>query len=411
MPPAAGGGFRRATASRDFVRLWVAQLVSQSGDFVFQIALIWLVYATTHSPVDVGLLAAASIAPGIVAGPFLGVYVDRWDRRRTLIATNLIEGAAVGALGVGVVLGRADLAVLAAAVVGLATAAQLVRTATVAVVPQAVGADGLGAANSLLTFSGSFNQIAGTAVGGVVVALLGAVPPIEYDALTFFAAAAIVAGVDRSLGHPVDAPPERPGFLPELAAGVRFLRGERALLELVVVGVAVNFFGFGAVALFAPYAGSVLGGGAALYGYLLAAIAAGSVGGAYLIGRTDTRRSAGRLLFAGGVGLGGAMVVLGVVRSAPPALVGAALLGVTLAIVNIPTSTLLQARVPGRLLGRVSAVFGALVTASAPIGAAAAGVIAGRSSVSTFILVAGIAIAAIMAVGAPAFRSLRRVEY
>jgi len=175
--PNSRPSFRRTLANRPFLFVWVAQLISQSGDFIFEVALLWLVLAITGSAFAVGLVVTGTILPAVLLGPILGVYVDRWNRRRTLMITNVVEGITVAGLSVLVLTGRVDLVGLLAVVFALGTGATLVRTATNAYVPSVVSVDDLPPANSLLQFSGSFNQIIGLSLGGVFVAAFGIACP------------------------------------------------------------------------------------------------------------------------------------------------------------------------------------------------------------------------------------------
>ncbi len=363
-----GPSYRRILRHRPFFLLWLSQLVSQSGDFVFAVALLWLVLEATGSIIAVALVYAATIVPGVVLGPFLGVYIDRWDRRRTLVVTNVVEGVLVATLSTLVLTHAAALPLLLALVLALGAGGSLVRIASNALVPQLVAAADLAPANALATFSSTFNQILGFSLGGLVVALVGPAVPIEYDAITFFAAALIVAGIGSKASVPKAAGAVE-GFAAELLEGLRFLRRERALVEVLVLGVVVNFFRNVVFALFAPYAGLVLGADVAGYGFLVAAIAAGGLVGAVLIGRTDTRRTACRYVLVGGCVLGPGIAVLGLARAIPLAVAVSVGLGVLLSVINIPLSSLFQARVPVRLLGRVGAAAGAIIMASGPLGA------------------------------------------
>ncbi len=128
--PGHSPSYRRVLSNRPFFGLWTAQLVSQSGDYIFEVALLWLVLKLTGSPFAVALIVTGFIIPGVVLGPFLGVYVDRWDRRRTLIATNVVQGLVVTALSGLVVAGREDLSVLFAIALMLGSGTTLVRNAT-----------------------------------------------------------------------------------------------------------------------------------------------------------------------------------------------------------------------------------------------------------------------------------------
>lgn len=402
--------YRRTLANRPFFLLWTSQLVSQSGDFIFAVALLWLVLELTHSPFAVGIVVAGTILPSVVLGPFLGVYIDRWDRRRALIATNVVEGVVVAALSALVIAGKVDLLGLFAIVLMLGAGATVVRVATNAYVPAVVPSDDLPPANSLLSLSGSLNQIVGYSLGGVFVALLGVTLPIEYDAISFFAAAILLLGIPRPTSGGV-GPPAPSNFRAEFVEGIGFIFRNRFLLELILLGIIVNFFGIGIYALWAPYASFVLHGGAAVYGLLSAFTAAGSLVGAAAIGRVQMHRSAGAYLFAGGIGIGVSALALAFARTLPTAFAVMLAFGLTLAITNIPISVVLQAKIPGRLLGRVGGAFGALITAAGPGGSLVSGWLAQRWSVAGVFLLAGAVIVTVFVLGAAALTSLRTVEY
>jgi len=415
-PPSAhvssAPSFRRALRNRPFLLLWSSQLISQSGDYIFDIALIWLVLQATGSILDVSLVVVVTLIPTVLLGPVLGVYADRWPRRTVLLGTNVAEAALVAGLSVLVLAHQAGLGVILAIVLALSVGGQFVRITSSAMVPQTVGTDDLPPANSLLSFSNSATQIVGLSIGGIVVALFGVVYPIEYDALTFLVAALIVGAISRAVGRPEPlAPGTERRFRNEFVEGLRYVRDQRYLIEIIVVGLVINFCGNAAFALWAPYAERVLHGGSATYGFLGAAIALGAIVGAAVIGKIDTHRSAGKFLFLGATGFGVFTVLLGLTSSIPLALAEALVIGICTSIANVPLFVLLQAKVPGRLLGRVMSVFLSLVLAAAPFGAFFAGTIATATSIGVLYIIAGSIILGTVAVGAVAMREIRDMSY
>lgn len=357
-------------------------------------------------------MVVATLVPAVLLGPVLGVYADRWPRRTVLIATNVAQGALVAGLSGLILAHDAGLDVLIAIVLALGVGGQFVRITSNAMVPQTVGAEDLAPANGLLSFSNSTTQVVGLSIGGVVVALFGVTLPIEYDALTFLVAAAILGAMSRAVGRPE---PTAPGtvrrFGTELREGWDYLTHQRFLVEIIVLGLIVNFFANAVFALWAPYADLVLHGGPATYGFLGAAIALGAIGGAVAIGRVNTRRSAGKYLFAGSLGIGVLIVLLGLARSVPLALAEAFVLGVFLSVTNIPILVLVQAKVPSRLMGRVLSVLSSCILAAAPVGAFFAGTFAAATSIGTVYVVSGLLFFAACAVGAVVMGAVRTVEY
>jgi DHA3 family macrolide efflux protein-like MFS transporter len=411
-PGGASPSFSRALRNRSFLFLWLSQLISQSGDFVFEVALLWLVLEVTGSVFAVGLVVAVTLIPAVLLGPFLGVYIDRWDRRRILIAINVLEGIVVAALS-GLILSHTiDLSLILAVVFVLGAAAQVVRTASNATIPLVVVPEDLPPANSLMTFSGALNQVIGLSVGGVVVALLGVTIPIEYDALSFFLAAGIVALVSPSAGRPKDAVGTKPTkFTEEFLEGLRFIRENRFLVELIVLAVFLNFFGNAIGALFAPYSKIVLHGGASTYGFLGATLAIGTIIGAALVGKLNLRNSSGKYVIVGGAVIGASIAALGLSSTIPVSLAVVLVLGIALSIANIPISVLLQARVPPRLMGRVMAAALSLILAGGPFGALFAGSFAEATSVQTVFIVSGVLFLATILIGGAIMKDLRTVTY
>jgi DHA3 family macrolide efflux protein-like MFS transporter len=404
--------FRRALQNRPFFLLWLSQLVSQSGDLVFVVALLWLVLEVTGSVFAVGLVVAVTLLPGVLLGPFLGVYIDRWDRRRILIVTNVLEGVVVAALSGLILAHTIDLPLILAVVFILGTGSQVVRTAANATIPLVVARDDLGPANSLMTFSSSFNQVVGLAVGGVVVALFGVTLPIEYDSLSFFAAALILVGVAAAFGQPSVADASKPPrFSEEFAEGIRFIRENRFLVELIVLAAFLNFFGNAVGALFAPYSKLVLHGGAATYGFLGATLAVGAIVGAAFVGSVNTRTSSGKYVLVGGAVIGAGIAALGFATSIPLALGTVFVLGVALSVTNIPISAVVQAKIPPRLLGRVGAAMGSLILIAGPVGAFFAGAFAQATSVETVFIVSGGSFLVAIAIGSVVMKEVRNVRY
>lgn len=391
----------------------MAQLVSQSGDFIFEVALLWLVLQATHSVLAVGIVVTGTILPAVLLSPFLGVYLDRWDRRRTLIFTNVLEGVVVLCLATLVLSGVDSLVSIFGIVLLLGAGAQVVGISTTAYVPSLLEVEDLTPANSLLSVSGSFNQVVGLALGGIVVAIAGVTVPIEYDAVTFFAAALLLSNVQGPTRKSSSKSPEgsQPSFRKEFREGFAFIRAHRFMVEIIAIGMLVNFFGNGISALLAPYASFVLHGGSSVYGFLGASVAVGSLIGAGAIGTVNTRKTAGWYLLSGGICVGLFITLLGLASSFPLAVAFLLGIGIAIAITNLPMQTLLQAKVPEGLRARVMAAFGALVMATGPAGPLVMGWVATRWSVSLALVISGVAITVTIALGMLVMSALRTIEY
>jgi MFS family permease len=367
--------------NRSFSSLWLGQLVSQSGDAVFDLALLWVVLATTGSTVMVGFIQAAVLLPAVFAGPIAGVYADRVNRRNLMVISCAAQGAVTAGVSIMYATGSLDFLLLVALVLMLYTGAQFYAAANSAIIPRIVSRENLGAANSLFSLTTSANQLVGYSVGGVLLFAVGPSIPITYDSLTFFFAVAMLLLVAKTYGQtsaPVGSPVEGPraskqGFWSDFRAGQSYVRQSKIFIQIISFGVVVNGFAAAIATLLPAYVKFRLGGDSSTYGFLLATMLLGMVLGSVVIGKVNFRAQVGKLLFSGVFAFGGLLAIAGAVDSASVALCTFFLMGVLVAAVNIPISTLVQTQIPGELLGRASTVLRAFLTISQPLAAVLAG--------------------------------------
>jgi predicted MFS family arabinose efflux permease len=173
--------------NRDFRYLWFGQIVSQLGDWFNIVALFALLFELTGSATSVAALMVMQMLPIAVVGPVAGVIVDRFDRRRIMIAADIIRGTAV----MGLLLVRTPETVwVAYAVTGVMVACSgFFEPARSATVPSIVPRDKLVAANAISTGTWSAMLAVGASLGGAVAALLGRDAAFIINAASFFASA------------------------------------------------------------------------------------------------------------------------------------------------------------------------------------------------------------------------------
>lgn len=400
---------------RSFRSLWLAQLVSQSGDGIFDVALLWLVLVETGSTALVGIAQAAVLIPAVFASPIAGVYADRLNRRNVMVASSLVQGAITGFLAFLYFSGSITFPALILLVLLLYTAAQFFRAANTAIIPRIVEQAELGAANGLFSLTTSANQLASYTIGGAVLAAVGAGASITYDSLTFFAAALILAWVPSSYGATAslawNGQQAAGSFLRELKEGVAYVRRSRFLLELLVFGAVVNFFFGGLGALLAPYVRQQLQGDAFGYGLTLSAYALGTIAGSFVVGKIDFRRYVGKLLFSCILGAGVLILLSGFAESVPQGAAAFCAIGALAACVNLPLQVLIQSKVPGKLLGRTVTVITSVLSATIPVAAVLFGAVAGLSTVGHVFAGSGVAVMLTAAALYLPFRELRSASF
>ena len=368
--------YTRILRNRPLLLLWLGQLVSRSGDYVFDVAVVWLVLKMTGSALNVGLTVGTSALPSVLIAPIAGVYVDRINRRRLLLVSNAVQAAICLAIALSYSLGDVSFPILLLLLFALNAAGQFAGGAVSAMLPRIVPPTDLAAANGLFTMGSSFNQLLGYGLGGIAILALGIDVPVLYDALTFVFALSMIWLIPAAYGsavregEPVAMP--RP-FLESFVEGLSYIRGNRVLLEIVALAISINFFGGSVGALIAPYAEKVLGGNASAYGFLLAAFSLGSIAGALAVGKVNVREHVGSILFGGLAATGALVILFGMASVTWAALVISVVMGFFEAAINLPIQVLVQVKIPGNILGRTIGTLGALVSLTVPLAAFVSG--------------------------------------
>src|SRR6186997_2039331 len=228
---------------RDFGLVWTAGLISMMGDWVLWIVLPIRVYELTGSSLATAGLVAAAVGPRIVFGSFAGVFVDRWDRRRTMMFASLLQAVVIVPL---LLIDDRGAIWLAYPVIALAsTLATFSEPAENAFLPRLVPEKELVAANALNALNNNLARLVGPAVGGVLYLAGGLTLVTVADSATFLVAALLLALV-RAVGRPdrsehADDEPTTPaGALARVAHewidGLRTIR--RSQPVLVILGVS-----------------------------------------------------------------------------------------------------------------------------------------------------------------------------
>ena len=419
MPTSQRPSYLKVLSNRPFFSLWFGQLVSVSGDAIFDVALLWLVLTTTGSLFLVGITQAVIFLPAVIVAPIAGVYVDRFNRQTAMVVSNVVQGGVVAAISFLYFIDELPFPVLLALIFVLYSFSRFFYAATRATIPRLVqDRDNLAAANSLFSLTTSFNQFASYAVGGLIIALLGVDLPITYDGITFFFAAAMFMLIPKHLGeipaHPdsVQPSPSRRSFGADFTEGLRYFLSSRLLVELAILAAVVNLSLGGVFALLAPYAKFWVNGDSSTYGFILAAFSLGLFLGAYVVGKLrNTREYVGKLQFAGVFATGAIIAFVGLSTTQFLAIALFFTFGFVLSVLNVSLQALFQAIIPQEVFGRVITVIVALAGIAQPLSAAVSGDAATVFSIGEVFIAFGFLAILISVVGYLTLRELRLARY
>jgi MFS family permease len=373
----------RLVRQRNFGLLWVGGLISMIGDWVLFVGLPFEIYRLTGSTLATGGMVLALLVPRIVLGSVAGVYVDRWDRRRLMIAVNvllalfLLPLLAVDTIGLWIAF---------VVLVVESCLEQLFVPAEMALLPNLLegGKEELVTANALSGVNRHLARLIGPAIGGVVVALGGLTAVAILDAASFLLAAALIAAIRTtrsraerhdSLEHETLSAWQR--LLGEWRDGLHVV-GRDVVLRAIMVFLVITAVGEGlTLTLFVPWVRDALHSDSAGYGAVLSTQAIGGLIGALVIGRIGSRINPLRMLIIGALAFGTIDLVLFtypvLYPVIGPALVMLVIVGVPGAAMGAAIATLQQIRAEDRQRGRVVGAIGAVAAVGSLVGAVVAG--------------------------------------
>jgi len=389
--------------SRDFRRLVSGELVSVLGTQLTTVAVPYQVYQLTRSSLAVGLVSITQLFP-LVAGSLLGgSVVDAMDRRRLLMAAQVLMAVCSAGLAVNADLGPAlwPLFVLPALAAGFSGLDSAGRNA---IVPNMVQRSEVSTANAMFQALFQLGLVVGPAVAGLLLEGAGVRFVYWLDVASFGVALVAVYLISP---QPVREPGHRPG-LRSILEGLRFVRGRQALQGAYLIDINAMVFGMPR-ALFPALATTVFGGGASTLGFLYAAPGAGALVGALTTGWVSRIRRQGLAVIIAVIAWGVAITCFGLVSWLPLALLLLAAAGCADVISAVFRSTIIQLTVPDSLRGRLAGLQIAVVTGGPRVGDLESGVVATAFG-DTFSVVSGglacIAGALVLARLMPGFRRL-----
>lgn len=312
---------------RDLRLLLTAGLVSLTGDWILRIGLAYHIYAITGSTLASAMMLLASFAPQVLLSSVAGVYVDRWDRKRTMIGANLL--LCVGLLPLLFVQTADKVWVVYLVLMWEGTVQLFFAPAEQAIIPHLVPDDRLVTANALNGQNRDLSRLIGSALGGMVAATGSITALTIVDAATFLVSVALIVRMDGNGRAEAPAGGEGLGEIPvgAMAAGgaadasevvlgrLAALRKEwvdglrvawrHRVLRLLLAFSLITSIGEGIMGtLFAPFVRDVLHGGGQAFGLIVSVQAIGGIVGGFVAAALGDRLSAARLFGWGAVTFG-----------------------------------------------------------------------------------------------------------
>lgn len=392
---------REVLANTAFRRLWLAQCISIFGDFLAAFAILNVAsFRLNATPSEITWVTISYMGPTALLAPIVGVFVDRWPLKPTLIASDLIRACIAVTYLFATKLSHFYMITVALAIVStFFTPAQGVGVRLL--VPR----EGLLSANTLMQQIMFVMRIAGPGLAGLVIRLFGSAVCYAVDVASFLASAALLSTIP--LTRPATPPVETPG---EAATGVKrvwldfragfdFLVHHGAVL-FVVLAMASGIFAIGCFGpLIAVHVRDNLHAGTVVFSAASALIGAGMFAGVTFLRRIADRFSHTQLVYSGLGGMAIFVAFLGVTSTTPITLACCFLIGLCVGMVIVPAQVLLQSETPQHLMGRVGSTVLSSVFAAQVVGLLLSGELARLTSIRQVFFVTSALLLIIMAVG------------
>lgn len=366
----------RALRSRNYRLFFEGQIVSLIGTRMTRVATSWLVYRFTDSALLLGLTSFAGQIPILFLTPFAGVWVDRWDRHRTLVVTqvlSMLQSFALAALALGGIVKVWEIIVLVLSQGAINSFDMPARQSFV--VQMIERREDLGNAIALNSSMVNGARLIGPAVAGVVIAAVGEGWCFLIDGFSYMA---VIASLLAMQVAPARACSERRRLTSELSEGWRYVKESPPIRSVLLFLALVSLVGMPYTVLMPILAGAILHGGAHTLGFLMAAAGLGALAGAVTLAMRPSVLGLGKVIVWSACLFGAGLIGLGLSRALWLSLAAVAAAGFGMMRHLASSNTILQTIVAEDKRGRVMAYYSMAFQGIAPFGSLAAGAIAAQ---------------------------------
>ena len=401
--PDGASEIRRPRWKRALLFLWLGQIISHLGDSLYLIGIVWLVLEVTGSKSMTGGLVALNFAPALILGLFAGAFVDRHDRRRVMIAADIVRCVAIGLIPVLLAYHRLSPAVLGILLATLATGTTFFNPAMKALIPEIAPSTRLALAVTVFQFSEQVAFVAGPLIGEPATRLFGFGHLFTVDAVTFLFSALCLLALPRQgrkQSHVAATAMVGASTLPPLTFGslrreatdvLRTVYRQPMLRALLILTALDNLVIMGPAYIATPLlVKETLNLGPDGYMNAMLYLFIGLMFGSVLVGTIGRRAPKGLLILAGIFLDGASLLPLGFCRTLHQVEFVLFLHALAIPLIIIPRTVLMQQALPGRVHGRLFALVNVTVFGMTGISAAITGLLIEHMAPTTLFIWVGV---------------------
>lgn len=384
------GAFRfaiRALRSRNYRLFFAGQSVSLIGTWMTRIATSWLVYRLTRSPFLLGVSSFAGSIPLFLLAPIAGVWIDRWNRHRTLIATQVLSMVQSFLLAVLALTGTIDIWQIVALMLLQGVVNALDMPARQAFLVEMVDRrEDLANAIALNSSMVNAARLLGPSVAGLIIAAVGEGYCFLIDGISYLA---VIASLLAMHVTKRERQPRRRSALAEMREGWQYVSQSLPIRSILLLLALVSLLGMPYTVLMPVFAARVLHGGPHTLGYLMGAIGVGALAGALMLAARKSVLGLGRVIPLSAAIFGGALIGFGLSHAVWLSLFLLLIAGFGMMRQMAASNTLLQTIVEDEKRGRVMSFYAMAFAGMSPFGSLLAGVLAARFGAPLTVMVSG----------------------
>jgi len=397
----------RALRHRNYRLFFGGQGISLIGTWMTRVATGWLVYRLTGSALLLGLVSFAGQIPILFLGPFAGVWVDRWNRHRVLVVTqilSMLESFALAALALAGIITVHEV-ILLNLFQGAVNAFDMpARQAFV--IEMVEDQEDLGNAIALNSSLVNAARLIGPSVAGMLIAVVGEGFCFLIDGISYLA---VIISLLLMVVSARSTEQARESVVTELRDGWNYVRNSLPISSILLLLTLISLVGMPYTALMPIFAGKILHGGAHTLGFLMAAVGVGALAGAIRLAARKTVLGLGRVLPMTAAGFGASLVAFAASRQLWLSLLLLVVTGFCFMQQMASSNTILQTIVDNEKRGRVMSFYSMAIQGVAPFGSLVAGVAANRIGASDTLMIGGAICVGGAALFAMQLTSLRKI--
>ena len=385
--PAHSQGVLRALRHRNYRLFFGGQSISLIGTWITRITTSWLVYRLTGSELLLGVAGFSSQIPMLILAPFTGVLVDRWNRHRILVITQILS--ALQSLALAILALRHVITVTEIILLQLAqgTINAFDTPGRQAFVVEMVE-DRQDLPNAIALNSSMVNasRILGPSIGGVLIAAVGEGWCFMADAISYLA---VIGSLLAMRFTRAERPRASSRMLHEMRTGVAYIARFAPVRSLLLLIAVTGTMGMPYMTLMPAIASSVLHGGPHVLGILMTASGVGALAGTIYLASRRSVLGLGRVILLATIALSAGLMSFALSKSLPLSLALLPFVGAGMMVQTASTNTILQTVVDEELRGRVMAFYAVAIMGTQPLGSLIAGAVASRIGAPRTILLGG----------------------